>query len=811
MQEKERRRPKVVKKKPIKYIPRSVSRPQTAQGTSANANTRRATKPKETPPPPPIPSYLPKSSRPKSAVSRSTTNKSVLDDPNCIAMRNHFYEERDYEKYSTSELQLLKEHLREYTAHCVCQRDYDEARKSEDLYDSLKLEVDRRGGAKSPEPQDKDVPYEELAEQKEAAFRRELSDYDEITKDKRKQLQKKQSEDAEEFERHWREDMPPRYRKPSMKLLQLYEVERKLGITGQFEKAKAAKKETENVEREEMAIAQRTLVRDYTAAKQQFEKEQAEERELFENTRSHWREVIVARQKVEFEAITNRGNVLNIKQNPKSSRDGTARGPKRVPQSSSGGNPSVYHRENFVGTNNRLLPPLIPPNDTRIKEMSDKEKEEKNKKNKQFREYRMKKDKEADNSEVSESSSDAGDCGFLLPAPKLTKPKGNKKVVKKTQPPQKDVKKAKSESETSSYSTSYDSSSEGEAPRESLKEKEMEGNAASEKEGKVQDENVRKSDEQEKLNSSDGGVKSTEIDGNASEGTRTGQENGVASHETEKTEKSHGSESSSKEDKSHESRKRHRSKKNKDGDKSHGSESSSKEDKSHESKKTKDDAHNNSKEDKSHESKKSEDESKKSHVSRSKSKEEKSHESKKSHKSETKSKSKERPQDTPEEKTNSEIRKVQSQPNVTTETADTNKYHSKKRHHRHKSQEQLQLPDIPIIDLSNKPPAQSQPTNAEPNTTTNSNPDSNKSQEQLQLPDISIIDLSNKPAAEPNATTNSNPDGNKSDQDSKPQEQTPASDDAVVIAEKGETFNLTQADQFKETKKHRHHHHHSKK
>ena len=390
-----KKRPTTAKKKPMKIEPRSISRPQTAHGPRPGQSQRpRTTRPRDVPAPPPIPSYLKKDDKPKTPRTKVVT-KSLIDDPNCVALRSHFFENDDYDKYKTDELRLLMEHLREYTAFCASQRDYDEAEKSSTLYERLKSHLDSCP-PNSQEPNDETLTYEELVERKRQEFMKELNDFDDITAEKRAQLEQKQREETEAFEKHWRDDMPSKYRKPSPKLLQLYEFERKLGMTGQFERAKLAKIETEKQEQHEMQQAQKLLIKDYNSAKSQFEKDQRDERTLFEDTREHWRSVILARQKVEFEAISNRANVLIQKQgSPKSQRESSLRPQSRGPQAA--GNAVVYHRENLTGSN-RLLPPLIPPNDDRITEMQSQEQEEQARRNKRFQEHRAQKERDADDS-----------------------------------------------------------------------------------------------------------------------------------------------------------------------------------------------------------------------------------------------------------------------------------------------------------------------------------------------------------------------------------------------------------------------------
>lgn len=420
MSESSHKRQTVLKRKPIQYVPRSVSRKRAVQSPTDNRlsqRTPRVTRQRPVEQPPPIPSYLSKTKNTKTEKPSQPKKQSLLNDPKCIALRQHFLENDDYEEYETEELSLLMEYLREYTAFCACKREYEEARNTDELYDALKDEIDMRHENQNIEnDEEASTPKtaEELYQGKQSEFYRELEDYDAITLEKRRALNEKQKQDLENFEKEWSDEtFLSKYRKPTQKLLSLYKHERMLGIVGDFEAARLAKLETEKQEKAETQQMQKTLIRDYNAAKAQFTRDQEKERDIFEDTRNHWRSVILARQKVEMEAVTKRENVLTQKQNaPKSHKESGAAIQARGPQAT--GNAVSYHRENFMGSI-KLLPLPLAPNDDRVKEMQETEAKEQNKKNKKFMDYRRKKEMDMDAS----GSDDDMDDSDLLPAPSL--------------------------------------------------------------------------------------------------------------------------------------------------------------------------------------------------------------------------------------------------------------------------------------------------------------------------------------------------------------------------------------------------------
>ena len=388
----------------------------------------------------PIPSYLPKrkSEKPKVEenfeVPQQIDKTLLLNNPRLIAMRTSLTENYDISHYTHEELNQLAEHLREYSAFCALQREYDEAADANKLYEKIRSEIQVTNINELCGINDESVPYSELKRAKQQQFMDDLKEYDYHTTQKRDELEARLNEELEEFEFNWKENMPRKYRKPSTKLLELYEIERRFGLTGKFEEAKKVKAEADALQAVEMNQAQKRLVHDYTVAKSKFDQQQEKERKIFEETREHWRAIMISKHNLEMENLLNRKNVLSIKQNESKCVKESSIDPPKVDKFNNGG-AAVYRREN-VAPKDILLPPLIAPNDDRIKDMQMKEIEIQRNKNQQFRAYQKQKEIEDNRSDFSSRQNSArSGRSDLLPPPKLyIKKEKNSARTKKISP-----------------------------------------------------------------------------------------------------------------------------------------------------------------------------------------------------------------------------------------------------------------------------------------------------------------------------------------------------------------------------------------
>jgi hypothetical protein len=335
----------------------------------------------------------------------------------CVGLRKRFFvllrelrgDGRLFADYPDERLSALMEHLREYSSYSALHRNYEEGGKADDLYESLREELEMRSVDQFTIEELNPAELDKLTRAKQSQQAEELSDYDQITYEKRDQLELKLKRDAEQFERHWREDMPNRYRKPSPRLIALYEMERKLGLSGYFAQAAAAKREVEDLEAREMDAAQRLLFKDYTAAREVFMKNQEEERALFYETRDHWKEVMLARHQIVLERVQNRKNVIvQQREQARAPRESILPSPRVSPAPRdplTAGNAVLYHRKSaqIIG---HLLPALQAPNDDAVKERFEREAEQQRGRARRFREYQARKQALEDVSDASDSDGD---------------------------------------------------------------------------------------------------------------------------------------------------------------------------------------------------------------------------------------------------------------------------------------------------------------------------------------------------------------------------------------------------------------------
>lgn len=403
-----------VKHKTFRYVPRSINQSKTRKISTesppkAEEKKKRITQPKQPPPEPPIPSYLHKKKSDIQQTPRSKPLKhkeQLLRDPSCIALREHFFENGDFENYDDDKLKILLEHLREYSSYSALYREYDDAERADELQERIKEELQVRSTNISQE-KNQDNNGEGRLNKELQKIQDELEGFDDQTNVKLEQLEIVLQEKIDIFEKKWRDEMPAKYRKPSTKLITIYDVERKLGLNKDFEKAKLVKAEAEQLEAIEMEKAQKQLNHDYSIARKKLDDKLNEERQQLIEVRNHRRAVLESRLKVVKSNLANRDTVVTMKQNeslrPKENIfDPTSRSPV------AGGGAAINRRDYSFKSFN-LLPPLLPPNDEKVREKSEKEIKEQRRKNKKFIMRIKEKEREADESDMSFSSKDDWD------------------------------------------------------------------------------------------------------------------------------------------------------------------------------------------------------------------------------------------------------------------------------------------------------------------------------------------------------------------------------------------------------------------
>jgi hypothetical protein len=275
------------------------------------------------------------------------------ENPEFSAMHEHLSRDADFSDYSNEKLEKFYTFLRELALQCGLAQEYDDAQSARDLSDLVLDELNHR----KPAP-DTGRGLVELAEQEKTDFEerwmRQLSEYDDQTRQKREQLKGRQADDEEKFEAMWMDDMPRKYRKPSCHLLQLRKIERSLALAGNYQKAKKAHLDVEQLAQIEMTNAQSQLMRDYEVARKKFVERQRQEIELFEVTREHDRSLLIAQYEAEKIAIQRREVVVQRR---------LEQPPAKKPKMALLNPPVVYQARDRLAGDDVLLPPLRPPND----------------------------------------------------------------------------------------------------------------------------------------------------------------------------------------------------------------------------------------------------------------------------------------------------------------------------------------------------------------------------------------------------------------------------------------------------------------
>lgn len=350
----------------------SVIRPKTAQKIAVQSKNQN-----------PIPSYIGKNYQSNNSARSLTTSfpqkkRSFLDDAELNELRETLFRDKsEVSDLSDKKLADLVCHLKEYAINAAKQRDYDNASLANSLLELVNAERNSRSSAvnvnKALEEQ-----YEKRLYQLKQDHKKQRDDFEEEFSFKRQQMEQKLEVDIVNFERLWSNEMPRKYRKPSTFLLKLYDKESRLAKSKDFDAAKEAKIEVDMREQKEMELAQKQMNYDYQIAKEKLIKKQEEERDIFESTYNHYLECLIAKQRIELSHISNRLHVVSLRQEENLKHQQN----QKVHTST-----QPISREVVQIDHQRLLPPLIAPNDQRMIDKCNKERKEKIQRNKQIKSH----------------------------------------------------------------------------------------------------------------------------------------------------------------------------------------------------------------------------------------------------------------------------------------------------------------------------------------------------------------------------------------------------------------------------------------
>lgn len=304
----------------------------------------------------------PKSARPatrQSSNERSPKKKvvSLLENENTISLSKQFEASTDISEFSNDDINILIAYYREYSQKACINEQYAEAKKAKGLEDLAKEELSQRTFI-IPE-------YSEIAENAkesranfETIWDAKFATFDKQTHEKEEELIKKQQHEMRKFERIWTHEMPNKYRKPSLRLLQLKSMEKSLAASCEIDRAAELHEQVENQMRKDVAQQQANLNRDFLLAKEKLIDKHQQELDHFIQTRTHYRQLMAADYIQERQAYVNRNIVVQTKQ-----REAVYRGKRSdSPPTRTAAIPKDRNRE--VTT---LLPPLCPPTQQRPK------------------------------------------------------------------------------------------------------------------------------------------------------------------------------------------------------------------------------------------------------------------------------------------------------------------------------------------------------------------------------------------------------------------------------------------------------------
>lgn len=305
-------------------------------------------------------------SRSEIIKQRSVTAKPFSDDPEFTSIREKLYIDPDFSEYTLEKLEEFNSYLREYSFNRGMHEDYDEAQRARELSNKVACEISRRN-TNTNSNSELTENFENQKNKFASKWDKELNEYDDETAKKRKALQDKLNEEKDKFEDLWRNEMPRKYRKPTPHLLQLKTIEKSYAVSGDFVKAKSVHQEFEKQAKYETESAQLNLIRDYEIAQKKFAEKQKKEIHLFEESRKHHRNCLIAQQENEQNMISNREKIVQKRtvdnQKPKS----------KLQYLSSA---VIYQASKKSDIDDVLLPPLRAPNDPDFKEEKQKKKRE---------------------------------------------------------------------------------------------------------------------------------------------------------------------------------------------------------------------------------------------------------------------------------------------------------------------------------------------------------------------------------------------------------------------------------------------------
>ena len=341
-----------------------------SESSSETNNSMRSTLP-DTRKSLPVWRKTPNNKRPSS----SAPNKDVvsyLEDPECIQLRQMTWDNADFRNTSDELLGKYLVHLREFAAYSAGKEDFASAKKATAMCSSVKDVMVNRS-SKGDHYVAKLKKNENSASIIMSKHQMNLKNVVEKYEKRRQILEKRHELETERFETDWRDNKPQKFRKPSLNLLQLKQIEKSLIRSGEYDRAEAVNNQIKELVAVETEEAQKNLAHQYKIAKAKLIESQKAEFDLLQQEKEKEIQFIELERSQELALVETRKAVLRQKSMERS---------KPLTRSVFIKASKIAHASD--GGELVLLPPLQAPNDPVYIEEEERKQKEIIKKKKEF-------------------------------------------------------------------------------------------------------------------------------------------------------------------------------------------------------------------------------------------------------------------------------------------------------------------------------------------------------------------------------------------------------------------------------------------
>ncbi|EAY01937.1 hypothetical protein TVAG_047910 [Trichomonas vaginalis G3] len=282
---------------------------------------------------------------------------SYLEDSECVSLRESNWEEPNFSEIEDEQLKKLVTHLNEYSTSCASKENYKDAKRAAELSNLAMKELNSRLKPKTRSTKNTESPDDAIEKAKEK-YKERNENTDREFDERLAKIQEKHQQEMEAFNKKWSEEMPQKYRKPSQQILQMKKIEKRLAAAGEFDNAEDMHKRTEELIAKEADNAQLLLIHDYKNAKNQLLSNQQNDIQVLKSWYTTQKSLNESRFSVDLLSAEKRKNVVNQR---------TKENNRTILRLTSRGKISVSKMRNSDNVQAVLLPPLLPPNDPRLR------------------------------------------------------------------------------------------------------------------------------------------------------------------------------------------------------------------------------------------------------------------------------------------------------------------------------------------------------------------------------------------------------------------------------------------------------------